>query len=187
VHRENTLIKPVLANMLPTLLGQTAIVAELVRVIDLGAFKHTVDDGLECRKSAFECVNTVLDSCGALVRANDVVTALIGGLRDHYDVKMLAHAALRKLSDGVAPNSVDAVLTNLVFICEPLEKTLTARMKRDAVQQEIDRNNDMLRSALRVVSSINQHAASKGVAEWNVFNDEVILAREHLIDMYEAL
>ena len=187
VHRENTLIKPVLADMLPTLLAQTAIVAELVRVIDLGAFKHTVDDGLECRKSAFECVNTVLDSCGALVRANDVMTALISGLGDHYDVKMLAHAALRKLSDGVAPNSVDAVLANLVSICEPLEKTLTARMKRDAVQQEIDRNDDMLRSALRAVSSINGHAASKSVASWKAFNDDVILARENLVEMYEAL
>ena len=101
---------------------------------------------------------------------------------------MLAHAALRKLSAGVAPNSADAVLANLDAFCEPLVKTFTARVKSDAVQQEIDRNNDLLRSALRLVYSINEHAGSASVASWKTFNEEsVVGGKENIAEMYARI
>jgi hypothetical protein len=36
---------------------------ELVREVEMGPFKHTVDDGLDRGKAAFECMYTLLDSC----------------------------------------------------------------------------------------------------------------------------
>lgn len=37
---------------------------------------------------------------------------------------------------------------------EPLQATVTKKVKTDAVKQEVDRNEDMIRSALRAIHSL---------------------------------
>lgn len=54
---------------------------EMIRTVDLGPFKHIVDDGLELRKAAFECVDTLLDSClDQMNPSTFIVPYLISGL-----------------------------------------------------------------------------------------------------------
>ena len=54
---------------------------ELIRTVDLGPFKHIVDDGLELRKAAFECVDTLLESClDQMNPSSFIVPYLISGL-----------------------------------------------------------------------------------------------------------
>ena len=45
-----------------------------------------------------------------------------------------------------------AVLDSLV---DPLQKTINFKPKQDAVKQEVDRNEDMIRSALRAIAALN--------------------------------
>jgi cullin-associated NEDD8-dissociated protein 1 len=88
------------------------------------------------------------------------------------------------------PNSTDAVLASLDSFCEPLDKTLTARMKRDAVQQEIERNNDLLRGALRAVRSINRHGVTSGanfVDSWKKFNADAVDGNEKVAHIVAEL
>lgn len=152
-HNKPNLIKGLLPELLPLLYDQTVIKKELIRTVDLGPFKHTVDDGLELRKAAFECVDTLLDNClDQLNPSSFIVPYLKSGLDDHYDVKMPCHLILSKLADK-CPSSVLAVLDSLV---DPLQKTVNFRPKQDAVKQEVDRNEDMIRSALRAISSLNR-------------------------------
>ncbi len=54
-------------------------------------------------------------------------------LQDHYDVKLPCHLLLAKLA-AAAPGQLLSALDRLV---EPLEKTLTTRLKTDAVKQEV--------------------------------------------------
>ncbi|GKA95741.1 cullin-associated NEDD8-dissociated protein 1 [Tanacetum coccineum] len=85
-HNKPNLIKGLLPELLPLLYDQTIIKNSSV---DLGPFKHTVDDGLELRKAAFECVDTLLDNClDQLNPSSFIVPYLKSGLDDHYDVKM---------------------------------------------------------------------------------------------------
>ena len=58
---------------------------ELIRTVDLGPFKHVVDDGLELRKAAFECVDTLLDSClDQMNPSSFIVPYLISGLTGEF-------------------------------------------------------------------------------------------------------
>ncbi|URE47190.1 Cullin-associated NEDD8-dissociated [Musa troglodytarum] len=152
-HNKPNLIKGLLPELLPLLYDQTVIKKELIRTVDLGPFKHVVDDGLELRKAAFECVDTLLDGClDQMNPSSFIVPYLISGLGDHYDVKMPCHLILSKLADK-CPSAVLAVLDSLV---DPLEKTINHKPKADAVKQEVDRNEDMIRSALRAIASISR-------------------------------
>ncbi|CAH9086044.1 unnamed protein product [Cuscuta europaea] len=152
-HNKPNLIKGLLPELLPLLYDQTTIKKELIRTVDLGPFKHTVDDGLELRKAAFECMDTLLDSCLDQVNPSSfIVPYLKSGLDDHYDVKMPCHLILSKLAEK-CPSSVIAVLDSLV---DHLQKTINFRPKQDAVKQEVDRNEDMIRSALRAIASLNR-------------------------------
>ena len=49
--------------------------------MDLGPFKHRVDDGLELRKAAFECLDMLLDSCKDRIQFHDFIKRLVDGLQ----------------------------------------------------------------------------------------------------------
>jgi len=149
-----TLVLPRLNGCLPPLLALCSPRPELVRIVDLGPFKMTVDDGLECRKAAFECVDAMLTVAPALLSASDAtVAALVGGLADTaYDVKVTAHGSLARLC-GCAGAAI-TVGPHVEKSAEALEKTILAKLKTDAVKQEVDRNDDLVRSAMRCVHAL---------------------------------
>ena len=59
-----------------------------VRQVEMGPFKHTVDDGLDVRKAAFECMYTLLDSCLDRLDLLIFLDHVEEGLKDHYDIRV---------------------------------------------------------------------------------------------------
>ena len=49
-HNKTEIILPHLAQLLPSVLKESRVRPELVREVQMGPFKHKVDDGLEVRK-----------------------------------------------------------------------------------------------------------------------------------------
>lgn len=61
---------------------------ELLREMDLGPFKHKVDDGLDLRKAAFACMDGILERADDCVAPTAFLPRLRDGLTDHDDVQV---------------------------------------------------------------------------------------------------
>ncbi|XP_076630986.1 cullin-associated and neddylation-dissociated 1 isoform X1 [Colletes latitarsis] len=149
-HNKPMLIRDLLDSVLPHLYTETKIKKELIREVEMGPFKHTVDDGLDLRKAAFECMYTLLDSCLDRLDVFNFLNHVENGLRDHYDIKMLTYLMTARLAQ-LCPT---AVLQRLERLVEPLKSTCTMKVKANSVKQEYEKQDELKRSALRAVAAL---------------------------------
>lgn len=149
-HNKPSLIRDLLDCILPHLYNETKVRKELIREVEMGPFKHTVDDGLDIRKAAFECMYTLLDTCLDRLDIFEFLNHVEDGLKDHYDIKMLTFLMLVRLST-LCPS---AVLQRLDRLVEPLRATCTNKVKANSVKQEFEKQDELKRSAMRAVAAL---------------------------------
>ncbi|KAM7006274.1 cullin-associated NEDD8-dissociated protein 2 isoform 1-T1 [Tautogolabrus adspersus] len=149
-HNKPSLIRGLLATVLPHLYKETQIRKDLIREVEMGPFKHTVDDGLDVRKAAFECMYTLLDSCMEGLDVLQFLDHVEEGLRDHYDIRMLTFLMLARLA-SMCPA---AILQRLDRLIEPLKATCTTKVKAGSVKQEFEKQEELRRSAMRAVAAL---------------------------------
>jgi cullin-associated NEDD8-dissociated protein 1 len=137
IHHQSALIREHLNSFINVLYESTKI--ELVRVIDLGPFKHKVDDGLPLRKAAFSCMDSLLDELNNYVDIKAFIPTVVIGLTDkNVDVKMLNHQLICKLCK-LAPSDVMGSLSEILPI---LDKAVTKNVKTADVGTQEERRND---------------------------------------------
>ncbi|KAF9435404.1 Cullin-associated NEDD8-dissociated protein 1 [Entomortierella beljakovae] len=168
-HNKPYLIRDVLGQLLPLLYQETNVVEELIHIVEMGPFKHRVDDGLEIRKSAFECMYTLLEKCRDRVEIFAFIDRILVGLTDLPDIKMLCHLTLVRLSIV----STTAVAQRLDDMVEPIQATLNFKMKATAVKQEIEKNQELVRSALRAIAFLSKLADPSLTPKFEQFVQEV--------------
>jgi len=95
---------------------------------------------------------TLLDTCLEKLDIPVFISHLVSALNDHYDIKMSAHLMLIRLAT-LAPAALVEALDSLI---EPLRTTIAAKVKDTDVKQQVDRNDEMVRSALRAVAIISR-------------------------------
>jgi len=181
-HHKPNLIRQVLPHYLPILYTETKIRPELIREVDLGPFKHKVDDGLDLRKAAFECMYTLLETSVDRLDLSQFVMNLADGLKDHYDIKMLCHLMIIRLAH-YAPASL---LEGLAALIEPLRTTVTTKVQDTAVKQQVERNEEMIRSALRAIVSILKIPNIEALAKWEEFVKGTVMVPP-LLEKYQAV
>ena len=154
-HNKPYLIRSHLDSLLPELYAQTEVDQSLIRIVEMGPFKHKVDDGLDIRKTAYECMHSLLDTCAKQIDLQEYLSRVIAGLADEEEVKKLCYIMLVKLAQ-VAPAVVAARLDETV---PSFTETLGIVLKDNAVKQEAERTLELQKSAVRCLAVLN-HLAS---------------------------
>ncbi|XP_038208414.1 cullin-associated NEDD8-dissociated protein 1 [Zerene cesonia] len=151
-HNKPSLVRDLLPHVLPTIYLETKVKKELIREVEMGPFKHSVDDGLDLRKAAFECMYTLLGTCLDRLDVFEFLRHVEDGLRDHYDIKMLTYLMCARLAT-LCPA---VVLQRLESLVEPLRATCTMKVKANSVKQEYEKQDELKRSALRAAAALLQ-------------------------------
>ncbi|CAJ0942869.1 unnamed protein product [Ranitomeya imitator] len=129
-HNKPSLVRKLLSRVLPPVYEETKVRKELIREVEMGPFKHTVDDGLDVRKAAFECMYTLLESCLDQLDIYEYLNHVEDGLKDHYDIRRLDQ------------------------LIEPLRATCTTKVKAGSVKQEFEKQDELKRSAMRTITAL---------------------------------
>jgi len=166
-HNKPAGIKDLLPTLLPLLYSETVKKPELVHQVDLGPFKHTVDDGLEIRKAAFETMETLLSKCTDRLDFSSFITHLVDGLKDDGDIKLLCHRMLIDLT--VSGPAAPVVTTMIDDMVEPLRLTITATLKENAVKQQVERHGELVRSAMRACRALEKLPDAEAVTKFSDF------------------
>jgi len=174
-HNKPSLVRDYLKDVLPDVYAECKPHAELVRIIIIGPFKHKVDDGIETRKAAFECLYTLLETCQDCLDVSELIAnALSDGLKDEHDVKLLSHLILSRLA-SCAPV---VLLQSLPSLLPSLKLTVEKKLKENAVKQDKDRNDEVIFSGLRAIVSLSKMPGIENCSEFSDFMKNTVLSED---------
>jgi hypothetical protein len=98
VTQKTDVVRGKLHELLPLLYSETVIRPELVHIVDMGPFKHIVDDGMENRKNAYSCMGILLEKCRGQVEMGEFCGVVVKGMSDtSQEVNMMCHLLLTRL------------------------------------------------------------------------------------------
>ncbi|CAF1227456.1 unnamed protein product [Rotaria sordida] len=182
-HNKPMLIRDLLKELLPKLYNETRVRLELIREVEMGPFKHTVDDGLDLRKAAYECMYTLLDTCLDKLDMFDYLTYVEDGLKqDHYDIRMLTFLMVVRLSI-LCPT---IVLQRLDRLVQPLKAILQLKVKANSIKQEFEKHDELRRAAIKVFLALQQIKDANKIACINEFEALVKSSKEYQ-DLYNTV
>lgn len=182
-HHKPSLIPDLLPRILPLLYKETLVKPELIREVEMGPFKHQIDDGLDSRKAAFECMYTLLDTCQNQLDIFEFLTYVENGLKDHHDIKMLTYLMLNRLA-ALCPS---AVLQRLDRLICPIEDVCRTKPKENAVRQEHEKQDELKRSALRAFDALKSIPDADRHPAMVRFFENLVRGDKELSELYSSI
>ena len=139
---------------------ETPIKKELIITVDLGPFKHTVDNGAPIRKAAFSLLENLCERYS--FNQSSIVDAVINGFQDSSeDVQVLCLSFMNKLLN-ICPMTVISKLDTIVEQFTKIYQKNSNNLKKDG---QAERALNLMRGVLRVAEALNRN--SEAVANIN--------------------
>ena len=176
-HSHFSLLLPYFSSILPVLYADTKLNPSLIRVVDLGPFKHKVDDGAPIRKAAFQCLDTIYTSSSASALASssfvspspspsssspsassfslnvvELVRELKKGFTDIDDIQIQTYELLYKLTQR-NPREMSTVIEELPG---EIMKGVKEQLKESKGESKPEKAKDVLRVAVRTLERMSR-------------------------------
>jgi len=172
VHHQPLLLADLMTEHVLPFLYKLALL-KLPRVVDLGPFKQRVDDALPLRKASLSIFAASLEKCPSSIDIPALMPILATSLSDKdEDVQLHAHRIVLFLCSKypkclVLPGVVES-------FCDPLEKRMTITSKeKHMTGTELERLNEWIKSALRVMISLNKVEGVRSCKRFAKFHDTI--------------
>ncbi|KAJ5611206.1 hypothetical protein N7510_007925 [Penicillium lagena] len=172
IHNKMNLLAPHLGELLPAVFGDTRIKPELIREVQMGPFKHKVDDGLDLRKSAYETLYASLDTSFSHAHMSELFDRVIAGIDDEQDIRAVSNLMTSKLI-ALAPEETER---HLDALSERYMTVLSFKPKDNAVKQELEKAQEASMGILKITKELSKAYPSaettgelhkwKGYMEW---------------------
>jgi len=140
-----------------------------VREVDLGPFKHKVDDGVPLRKASLVGIESIMDAMPNYLDFNLFMTRLIPCISDNDEIKTQSLQVLRKVCI-LAPSSL---LGSLDMLIEPISNIIKKKPKEGQAGPEVERLIDLIRSAVKAIGSISKVEETSLNRRWQDFVESV--------------
>lgn len=159
MHNKPHLLASHLIRILPILYQETIVNKDLVRTVQMGPFKHRVDDGLDVRKTSYEAIYTLVttfhyDVLKSVGKLDVMYERVVSGLTDEHDIKVLSCVIIGQLSYF----DLDLILTsnggleNLIGIFSGMAGV---KVKENAIKQEFEKQSEVLKNVFRASEQID--------------------------------
>lgn len=178
VHHTPQLVVPYVKDLI---LPQIEELAQLnmERKIDLGPFKHTVDDALPLRKAALSVFATCLEKCPASLDIPAFMPVIAKALADVEDIQLQSHHIVLAMCSRY-PGYVVAAADSFVV---PLEKTVNKK-KGQKTGTELERVHEWIKSGLRVMIAISKLDGAMTNRLFAEFVDRINNSSQHQVFLH---
>lgn len=171
-------------DVIPILLEELKPTTGFIKKIQIGPYKHKIDEGVELRKTVYQLLislssnNLFVQQCDEKVWSSIVETIVKFGLKDTSDIILLTNMIFKSILT-ISPDVLFDNLESLDVFCTKSLKIIKRKSGDKATKQQIEErleNKNSTLSAIETLDAIfkknNKNYSAEVVARWKLFISE---------------